>query len=75
MLSANGVQNLTIEGSAGSTLRMRRADYANASADEGLVYAKSEWRHGITLTGVDGVTIRGLRCVSALARGESVIEC
>ena len=59
LLSARGVRNLTIEGGAGSVLRMRRADYANASAAQGIVYAKSEWRHGITLIGVDGVIIRG----------------
>jgi hypothetical protein len=75
MLSANGVQNLTIEGGSASTLRMRRADYANASADEGLVYAKSEWRHGVTLMGVDRVTIRGLRITETGGDGIEIGSC
>jgi hypothetical protein len=59
LVSANGVTNVTIEGGANATLRMRRADYANGTA--GLVYRKGEWRHGISLTGVRRVRIAGVR--------------
>ena len=52
-----------------------QADYANASADQGIVYAKSEWRHGIALFGVDGVTIRGLRITETGGDGIQIASC
>ena len=65
LLSGSGLTNVSIIGEIGAggapaaTLRMRRADYSNATP--GLNYTPGEWRHGIKLENVSRVTLRGLR--------------
>lgn len=75
LISANAVENVTIEGGPGSMLRMHRADYANASADQGIVYSKSEWRHGISLSGAKDITIRGIRVTETGGDGVQIASC
>lgn len=75
LLSADAVKNVTIEGGVGSMLRMHRADYANASADQGIVYAKSEWRHGINLVGSQDIIIRGIRITETGGDGVQIASC
>jgi len=60
LLSAPNTKNLKLVGlGKGATLRMRKADY------HAEPYAKSEWRHGISLRGVENVTIENLSIVSS----------
>jgi len=75
LLSADAVTNVTLDGGVGSVLRMRRADYANASADQGIVYSKSEWRHGISLVGATDITIRGVRITETGGDGVLIASC
>ena len=61
LLTLFKVRNVTLRGEGNATLRMRRADYHNAS----MGYTeRSEWRHGIHLWHVQGVGVHGLRVVS-----------
>lgn len=53
MFSAVGQSNVKLIG-YGATLRMRKRDYRQAP------YAKSEWRHGISVRDVTGLVVRGL---------------
>ena len=58
LLTLFKVRNVTLVGKGNATLRMRRADYTNAS----LGYTEhSEWRMGINLLHVKDVRVHGLR--------------
>ena len=60
LLSAPNTKNLKLAGlGKGAILRMRKADY------HAEPYTKSEWRHGISLRGVENVTIENLSIVSS----------
>lgn len=54
MLLLDAASNVTIVGN-GATLRMHKDDYMSDD------YARSEWRHGISLRGARNVLIEGLR--------------
>ncbi|MBL8179552.1 MAG: right-handed parallel beta-helix repeat-containing protein [Bryobacterales bacterium] len=58
LLTASGVDNLTIRG-YGASLRMRKADYQKPP------YTKAEWRMGLALRGVKNVRVEGLRSESS----------
>lgn len=58
LLTLFKVRNVSLIGEGNATLRMRRADYTNAS----MGYTEhSEWRHGINLLHVRDIRIKGLR--------------
>jgi len=59
LLLAGDTKNLKLVGlGKGATLRMRKSDYHTAP------YTKAEWRHGISLRGVENVTVDNLSIVS-----------
>ena len=58
MIVAHGVQNVGLEGGPGSVIRMRQDDYLNRTA--GVRYSWSWDRHGIDISNVQGMHIRGL---------------
>jgi hypothetical protein len=63
LLKAEGAHNISILGQPGSSLRMRRADYAVpswGSCPSCRLYSKAEWRAGIWLAGCTNVTLAGL---------------
>jgi hypothetical protein len=63
LLKAEGAHNISILGGSGSSLRMRRADYAVPSwgaCPSCKPYSKAEWRAGIWLAGCTNVTLAGL---------------
>lgn len=58
LLTADGVENLTIRG-YGAVLRMRKRDYQQPP------YPKAEWRMCLALRGVKNVLVEGLRAESS----------
>ena len=59
LLRATNTKNLKLVGlGKGATLRMRKSDY------QAEPYEKAEWRHGISLRGVENVTVENLSIVS-----------
>lgn len=58
LMSANGVDNLTIRGH-GAILRMHKRDY------QAWPYEKAEWRMGLAIRGCKNVLVEGLRIESS----------
>lgn len=60
MFTATKVSNLTIAGGPGAEIAMRKQDYLDPEK-----YAKSEWRHAISLLSCRNVTLRDLKISSS----------
>lgn len=60
LLSATGKKNIVLRGEEGATLKMRKADYHDATN-----YKLGEWRHAIALHSVENVTIKNLTTLSS----------
>ena len=61
LLSVRGVSNVTLRGSCGARLRMRKADYM----DPKMGYSRSEWRHTLNIAGATNVVVEGLSFVDS----------
>jgi len=55
LLLGQNVENVSLIGKNGATLRMQRDDYANPQ-----LYKKAEWRHGISFIDSKNIVLRGL---------------
>ncbi len=55
LLLGQNVENVSLIGKRGATLRMQRDDYANPQ-----LYKKAEWRHGISFIDSKNIVLRGL---------------
>lgn len=55
LLLGQNVENVSLIGKNGATLRMQRDDYANPK-----LYKKAEWRHGISFIDSKNIVLRGL---------------